>query len=519
MGRRPGDRVAGRWTLRSEARGGSDLRRWILEDPSTGEVAEALEPSASARLRPGALDGFRASVASSEPDLGRTLVESVEGPLAIGAPTRGTLADVPALGAAEALDLARWLGPGLVPTRVVPGGRLGPEDLVVDGAGRARRAPTGIPGPGGPLDVPRFTAPEVLAGGSPTEGSALFGLGVLLYQRLTGAWPWPATTAAAWRDALARGTPPAAPSSLSPGLPPELDALLAGLLSPDPGRRVAAVGALGPAAGEPPVLEVAERSAARAETPAAPAPALPALPASGGHLVVADLSRVPASALALASAVTGFDPGALSRAGSRPVVLGRTGDAPSAARLAEQLEALGLPARAMPAPFPTAMVLGGASSLAFMAAAALLVFSRVAAALAAVVGVVLGVIAATRPRAPLTALSHATLHRVPAVAALERRLVGLMARLPGLPLPTPALRDLRDDLHGLLTRTRALQDAGDPALDEVSRIVAEAESTLPEAGTAPDPVDVAAVQRRLALVRATRRELEPPTRPKTSATD
>ncbi|MBN1336372.1 MAG: hypothetical protein JXB39_10460 [Deltaproteobacteria bacterium] len=505
MSRRPGDRIAGRWRILSESRGTDDLRRWSVEDTSTGDRAEAVEPSAVARVRPGSLDGFRAATyQGTDPvRLPATLVESDEGPVAVRVPTKGTLADVPALDAEQALALARWLAPSLVPAAVAPRGRLEPEDLVVDGDGRVRLAPSGIPSAEGP--VPRHTAPEVLAGAPPTEGSALFGLGVLLYRRLVGAWPWPASVAASWRIAMASAPTPA--STVRPDLPPDVDALLTGLLSTDPARRVAAVGALGP--GDPPRLVLPEIPVQGPDAAPALLPA-PRASSSGDHLVVANLAKAPDAVLALASALTGFDTRAIERAGPRGVVVARASGAAAAAETAARLEACGLSCRVQVARFPVAVLAGGAAGLAFMAAGVLFVVSRLAAVAAAGLGAFLAVIASTRPRRPLSSASPALPHRIPAVAALERRVVHLLARLPDLPLPTPALCDLRDDLHALLERTRASGDGTD--LDDLVGLVTEAEATLRADRAVPQSVDAAAFQRRLAAVRATRREVDlPPT--------
>ncbi len=76
----------------------------------------------------------------------------------------------------------------------------------------------------GKIDLPPFHAPEIIAGGDLSLQADFYAFGVTLYKTLTGEMP------AAGKDSW--------PGSIKPGIPPELDELVAKCLNTDPARRV-----------------------------------------------------------------------------------------------------------------------------------------------------------------------------------------------------------------------------------------------------------------------------------------
>jgi tetratricopeptide (TPR) repeat protein len=106
--------------------------------------------------------------------------------------------------------------------------------------------------------TPAYMAPEQIAGEPVDARADLYALGCMLYELLTGAPPFDAT--AGGGDVLLQHlyTPPLAPSARNGSVPPELDALVLGLLAKAPRERigqaidvVGALARLGPAVGVP----------------------------------------------------------------------------------------------------------------------------------------------------------------------------------------------------------------------------------------------------------------------------
>jgi serine/threonine protein kinase/Leucine-rich repeat (LRR) protein len=86
------------------------------------------------------------------------------------------------------------------------------------------------------VGTPAYMAPEQAGGGPVDARSDLFSLGVILYRMCTGRLPFPARAP----GSAAVQTPDGRPRpvrELNPAVPPELDALVSGLLSPDPAGR------------------------------------------------------------------------------------------------------------------------------------------------------------------------------------------------------------------------------------------------------------------------------------------
>lgn len=97
--------------------------------------------------------------------------------------------------------------------------------------------------------TPAYVAPERLDGKPAEPATDVYGLGVLLFEMVTGDPPYPVDTWEELEAARARG-----PAHLPPGLPVPFRALVADCLHDEPGRRPAAEEVrdrLAPLAGEP----------------------------------------------------------------------------------------------------------------------------------------------------------------------------------------------------------------------------------------------------------------------------
>lgn len=349
---KPGQTVLDRFTLAEPLPASGELIRWTALDQATGQAAGLTALPGAVALRPGAEQRFRRawSRPAAHPALVEPLVVGlVQGrPAAAHAPLRPLDPDL-RLDPAQAVAWASWLAPAALAAEPALAGELGPLDLAVDAEGTLRLAPAGLTPPPTELSPPRFRAPELRAGGAPTTGSALYGLGVLLFRASTGAWPLPARTAAA----LAAAGPPRRLREVDPGLPEALDGLVAGLLSHDPAQRVAAASSLAPVApvqvSEALVLRQRDQrpaspvtSAGPAQQPAAARADLPAAP----WLVVARSEALTQAARRRAAALLDLDRQALEQAAEVAPWLPLEG-APSrtrAERRAAFLTAQGLPA-------------------------------------------------------------------------------------------------------------------------------------------------------------------------------
>ncbi len=138
---------------------------------------------------------------------------------------------------AEALDYAHLKGivhRDLKPSNVMvmPDGTARVMDF---GIARARRF-EGLTVTGSFLGSPEYAAPEAIEGRNTDARSDLYSLGVIFYEVLTGRRPFTADTPfAVLRKHVAEPPPP--PTSLRPGLPPELERIVLRLLSKSPAQR------------------------------------------------------------------------------------------------------------------------------------------------------------------------------------------------------------------------------------------------------------------------------------------
>ncbi len=103
---------------------------------------------------------------------------------------------------------------------------------------------------GGAALTPEYAAPEQVTGGEVTTATDVFGLGVLLYETLTGTRPRQLTGLSPTRVERALASPPPKrPSEAAPAwaaaLRGDLDTIVLKALAPDPDQRYASVEALG----------------------------------------------------------------------------------------------------------------------------------------------------------------------------------------------------------------------------------------------------------------------------------
>ncbi len=124
---------------------------------------------------------------------------------------------------------------------------LKPENVLVDRNDRlvvtdfGCGAPRGRDGEGARAEfagTPRFMAPELFAGGSPTPGTDGYALAVLLFRLATGRYPTDASTVSALRDAHTRGERRRLIEE-RPDLPPHFAAAVDRALDPEPTKRFA----------------------------------------------------------------------------------------------------------------------------------------------------------------------------------------------------------------------------------------------------------------------------------------
>jgi eukaryotic-like serine/threonine-protein kinase len=215
------------------------LHRHIAAEPTAAARFKREALSAAALSHPGIVTVYDVGEDDEGPFIvmefvdGETLTELLR--------RRGPLDPVTAAGiasqVARALDHAH--DRGVVHRDVKPG------NILIDGAGAAKLADFGIAT--GLAEQARFTevghvlgtiaylAPERVAGETATPASDLYGLGVVLYEMLTGRIPYDADTPGAMIAAQQEGRfePP---SRMAP-VPPGLDAIVLQAMSSEPQRR------------------------------------------------------------------------------------------------------------------------------------------------------------------------------------------------------------------------------------------------------------------------------------------
>ena len=248
----PGHRVFGRFEITGPLPDQGDLERHAAVELATGREVELIRPSALAALRPNARECFRTAW---NPDLADHLPPARLGALAFGdldgrpAAIRPRIAaswsEHRRLDAPAARALASWILPALT---VAPpeDGALTPFDLVLDPTGRPWLAPSGIVSKPSLRHPPTHEAPTAEGGPS---AQARYGLGLILFQSLTGELPFASTPdPARLRE---RKQTPARVQHRAPDTPDELSRVVDLLVHPQAGQRAQA--ALPPTL-EPPIL-------------------------------------------------------------------------------------------------------------------------------------------------------------------------------------------------------------------------------------------------------------------------
>jgi hypothetical protein len=266
-----GSRVFGRYLLQAELPGPQGQWRWRALDEATGAEVEVIGPDRSAALLPGARQRHAQAADRPTEDLVMPWLQSGlhEGhPVAVRPAVATTWPSAQRITAAQAMALAANLAPAVRRTHGALGGLLRPADLVVRKDGVVALDPAGI------VRAPSLARPdgEVPPEGPPSgaggEAGALYGLGVILFTALTGTAPAVGRTSAHLHQAQLR---PTRLRDLQPDADPSIDELLAGLVDPDPARRIAAADALSPQPS--PIFDVGF-AAPTAQSEASPAPSL-----------------------------------------------------------------------------------------------------------------------------------------------------------------------------------------------------------------------------------------------------
>jgi serine/threonine-protein kinase len=147
---------------------------------------------------------------------------------------------------ADALDHAHLREQPILHRDIKPSNiMVGPHDRVVlTDFGIARLiGDVSLTQTGQMVGTPAFMAPEVVQGQDADARSDIYALGVVLYQMLTGRAPFRAETPLALLHAHVH-TPPPAPRTIVPSLPPAVDQVLMRALAKDPDARFQTAGAL-----------------------------------------------------------------------------------------------------------------------------------------------------------------------------------------------------------------------------------------------------------------------------------
>lgn len=453
-------------------------------DRTTGRWLQLVAPDQTARLRPAARERFAAATAAPPGPalLSRVDVGALDGvPLAMREDGVRPYPRGARMSAQDAWHALRWLAPAVQSAAGALGGELDTRDLALDSQGRLLLAPSGIVRAESVSALPHHRPPEAWEEASPTVAAALYGLGVWLFQVVTGDTPVAAGGRGELQDGQAR---PRELRTLMPEVPEELAEAIDALVSPIPDRRVAVLADLPGADPARPSLSI---STVEPPPPPAPAPSAAAQFSEAadrallGWLVVADTSTTTRAARRRLAALAGMDPQVLEDAHMEgeplPVLEGLRNEASARAAIAP-LASAGVPLRPQLAPdAPTgrrvaATGLGGAGLLGLLLGFALLplglpyALMAILPATALVVGALFLAVSAQRDVALLSRLSSAA-RRMDAAKELGPAQVRLAAARRAV--LAPHVPDaVRVDLDEALDRLQdALEASPDGAAPEV----------------------------------------------------
>jgi tRNA A-37 threonylcarbamoyl transferase component Bud32 len=126
-----------------------------------------------------------------------------------------------------------------------------PANILIAADGTVKLTDFGVARPSDPnatqdtvlFGTPMYMAPEMLRGAVADARSEVFALGVIVYEMLTRAKPFPGRTVAEVTQQILK-EPHVPPELVVPGFPPPLVEVLDGALAKDPRRRFASAGAL-----------------------------------------------------------------------------------------------------------------------------------------------------------------------------------------------------------------------------------------------------------------------------------
>ena len=215
------------------------LPRHLASDPEAVERLLREARAAASVDHPNVVTVYEAGTLDGQPFLvmqrveGDTLEKRLErGALPVGEAVTMVSAIADALAEVHALGIVHR---DLKPSNIMLTPR-GPK--VLDFGIAAVRGNAALTEAGYAVGTPLFMSPEQLQGLPPDNRSDLWSLGVILYQALTGARPFPGENLAAISHAVLNQQPPA-PSRRNPSVPTALDYVVDKLLRKDPALRYA----------------------------------------------------------------------------------------------------------------------------------------------------------------------------------------------------------------------------------------------------------------------------------------
>ncbi|MEO5885622.1 MAG: protein kinase, partial [Candidatus Limnocylindrales bacterium] len=307
------------------------LRPEVTADPDLAQRFRREALAATVLRHPNIVACLDTGTDGTQPYLVMDLVEGED--LAARLRRGGRLASWPA--ARIGLDVARAMGVahvrGIVHRDIKPGNILLAADgrAMVTDFGIARLAMDAeATMPGTTLGSVHYFSPEQARGATTTPASDVYGLGLVLYETLTGMRPWSGDSSDAIALARVGNTAPSVRMA-RPEVPADLAAVVARALSPDPGDRYPNGAAM--AAALEPIVSAGDAASPTAvhHTPI-PSP-------SPSRTVQGSAARPPASA---PRTLVPSGPQAISAAVIRPPAGGRRG--PGASLLVIAIAAIGL---------------------------------------------------------------------------------------------------------------------------------------------------------------------------------